>query len=437
MPHGENVILVVQDHVPVRAFMKDIAEESSILNPDAALLENARRLAADVPEEYKLLTIFVDVFEGYFRHLSHILAETGLMQEDVFWELVAGRVAAYQEAHPQRLAKYRQYDLYAPDMIHSCLNRLQLANNLQMVNLADPIGSFQMAPTWSIRSRAFARAGWIRPRRTPSAPPREEVPVSRELDELLALTATRARPGRPGRGRIREHGGPPGGCPGRRPARVRHPPGADNAAAIRDLRDWWLERHPEAGLHYLALRCWGLLIWQPIYLGMIAAHRSAIAPDLGRLDQPVVNGFICGYSIGRHDPLRGCLRQRMDAIAAQLRQICAAFYRELTQVLSLNPRAAACMQADCVLSALLAAQRQRRRQCLGPRDRGRLAGAAGHRRPQRLPGLSARGPAGHRRGPPGLLPSLPQARRRLLQHLPQTGYRRAHRALDAESAVAA
>ena len=49
MPHGENVILVVQDHVPVRAFMKDIAEESSILNPDAALPENARRLAADVP----------------------------------------------------------------------------------------------------------------------------------------------------------------------------------------------------------------------------------------------------------------------------------------------------------------------------------------------------------------------------------------------------
>ena len=160
MPHGENVILVVQDHVPVRAFMKDIAEESSILNPDAALPENARRLAADVPEEYKLLTIFVDVFEGYFRHLSHILAETGLMQEDVFWELVAGRVAAYQEAHPQRLAKYRQYDLYAPDMIHSCLNRLQLANNLQMVNLADPIGSFQMAPNL-VNPIARFRPRWL------------------------------------------------------------------------------------------------------------------------------------------------------------------------------------------------------------------------------------------------------------------------------------
>ena len=204
-----------------------------------------------MPEEYKLLTIFVDVFGGYFRHLSHILAETGLMQEDVFWELVAGRVAAYQEAHPQRLAKYRQYDLYAPDMIHSCLNRLQLANNLQMVNLADPIGSFQMAPTWSIRSRAFARAGWIRPRRTPSAPPREEVPVSRELDELLALTATRARPGRPGRGRIRStadrraaapDGGPP--ASGIRPARTTPPPSATCAtggwsAIPRPARTIW------------------------------------------------------------------------------------------------------------------------------------------------------------------------------------------------------
>lgn len=193
--------------------------------------------------------------------------------------------------------------------------------------------------------------------------------MSRELDELLALTATLV-PGLEGRvedpveerfesgfrspaqrAADRRAAAPDGAPPA---SGIR--PGADNAAAIRDLRDWWLERHPEAGPHYLSLRCWGLLIWQPIYLGMIAAHRSAIAPDLGRLDQPVVNGFICGYSIGRHDPLRGCLRQRMDAIAAQLRQICAAFYRELTQVLSLNPRAAACMQADCVLSALLAAR---------------------------------------------------------------------------------
>ena len=98
MPHGENVILVIEDHVPVRAFMKDIAEESSILNPDAALPENARRLAADVPEEYKLLTIFVDVFEGYFRHLAgcqlwndgkcHLLFLVKVCKEKVIFDLL-------------------------------------------------------------------------------------------------------------------------------------------------------------------------------------------------------------------------------------------------------------------------------------------------------------------------------------------------------------
>ena len=63
MPHGENVILVIQDGVPARAFMKDIAEgslPSSIRR--SRLPQAAQRLAADVPEAYKLLTIFVDVF---------------------------------------------------------------------------------------------------------------------------------------------------------------------------------------------------------------------------------------------------------------------------------------------------------------------------------------------------------------------------------------
>ncbi|AHV91628.1 alcaligin biosynthesis protein AlcD [Bordetella holmesii] len=133
-------------------------------------------------------------------------------------------------------------------------------------------------------------------------------------------------------------------------------PGADNRATLRTLQDWWRLRHPEAGSHYLALRCWGLLIWQPIYLGVIAVHCSDIAPDLDRLGQPVRDGFIAGYILERHEPLRGCLEQRKQAVAAQLRRICATYFRELSQLLRLSPRAAACMQADCVLSALLAAR---------------------------------------------------------------------------------
>ncbi|WP_084168729.1 IucA/IucC family protein [Paraburkholderia acidipaludis] len=145
MPHGENLILVLENHVPVRAIMKDIAEESAILNKDAPLPENVKRLAVDVPERVKLLAIFIDVFDGFFRYMNQILVEHGVCTEDVFWDAVAGCVARYQADHPQRAEKYAQYDLFAEEFLHSCLNRLQLGNNLQMVNLADPAGNLKMA----------------------------------------------------------------------------------------------------------------------------------------------------------------------------------------------------------------------------------------------------------------------------------------------------
>ncbi|WP_415774648.1 IucA/IucC family protein [Paraburkholderia sp. J11-2] len=145
MPHGENLILVLENHVPVRAIMKDIAEESAILNKDAQLPENVKRLAVDVPERVKLLAIFIDVFDGFFRYMNQVLVEHGCCTEDVFWDTVARCVARYQEAHPQLAGKYAEYDLFAPEFLHSCLNRLQLGNNLQMVNLADPAGNLKMA----------------------------------------------------------------------------------------------------------------------------------------------------------------------------------------------------------------------------------------------------------------------------------------------------
>lgn len=145
MPHGENLILVMKGHVPQRAIMKDIAEESAILNKDARLPEGIKRLAVDVPENYKLLAIFIDVFDGFFRFLSEILVDSGSCAEDEFWALVAGCVADYQQRHPALREKFARYDMFAPEFLHSCLNRLQLANNQQMVNLADPASSLQMA----------------------------------------------------------------------------------------------------------------------------------------------------------------------------------------------------------------------------------------------------------------------------------------------------
>ena len=70
--------------------MRTSRKKSSILNPQVqGFRKAAQRLAADnAQRSYKLLTIFVDVFEGYFRHLTQILVETELMPEHDF--LAAG-----------------------------------------------------------------------------------------------------------------------------------------------------------------------------------------------------------------------------------------------------------------------------------------------------------------------------------------------------------
>ncbi|MFI6276460.1 IucA/IucC family protein [Streptomyces sp. NPDC050988] len=144
MPHGENVILVLKDGVVERAIYKDIAEEIAVMDPDAVLPPTVERLRVDVPEDKKLLSIFTDVFDCFFRFLASNLADEGVLEEDDFWRTVADCVREYQEATPELADKFKQYDMFAPEFSLSCLNRLQLRNNKEMVDLADPAGALQL-----------------------------------------------------------------------------------------------------------------------------------------------------------------------------------------------------------------------------------------------------------------------------------------------------
>ncbi|WP_406126202.1 IucA/IucC family protein [Streptomyces sp. NBC_00989] len=147
MPHGENVILVLKDGVVERAIYKDIAEEIAVMDPDAVLPPTVERLRVEVPEDKKLLSIFTDVFDCFFRFLASNLAAAGVLEEDDFWRTVADVTREYQDAAPELADKFRQYDMFAPEFSLSCLNRLQLRDNKQMVDLADPSGALQLVGT--------------------------------------------------------------------------------------------------------------------------------------------------------------------------------------------------------------------------------------------------------------------------------------------------
>ncbi|WP_432003833.1 IucA/IucC family protein [Streptomyces sioyaensis] len=147
MPHGENAILVIEDGAVSRVIFKDIAEEIAVMDPVAVLPPAVERIRADVPEDKKLLSVFTDVFDCFFRFLSGILDDRGVLDEDTFWRTVAECVLDYQASAPHLADKFAQYDMFAEEFALSCLNRLQLRNNQEMVDLQDPAGALQLIGT--------------------------------------------------------------------------------------------------------------------------------------------------------------------------------------------------------------------------------------------------------------------------------------------------
>jgi len=147
MPHGENVILVLDGGTVERVIFKDIAEEIVVMDPAAELPALVERIRVDIPEDMKLLSIFTDVFDCFLRFLGAVLHQAEVLDEDAFWRTVAACAEDYQQATPHLADRFARYDLFAPEFALSCLNRLQLRDNRQMVDLADPAAALQLVGT--------------------------------------------------------------------------------------------------------------------------------------------------------------------------------------------------------------------------------------------------------------------------------------------------
>ncbi|MFC4019900.1 IucA/IucC family protein [Micromonospora sp. GCM10011542] len=148
MPHGENVILVLDEQDTVeRVIFKDIAEEIAVMNAEVPLPPAVERIRVEVPEDTRLLCVFTDVVDCFLRHLNAVLVEAGVLDEDAFWRTVAACAADYLDRVPHLAERTRRHDLFAPKFALSCLNRLQLRDNQQMIDLADPSAALQFVGT--------------------------------------------------------------------------------------------------------------------------------------------------------------------------------------------------------------------------------------------------------------------------------------------------
>ncbi|WP_298739710.1 IucA/IucC family siderophore biosynthesis protein [uncultured Chitinophaga sp.] len=148
MPHGENLILILEDHIPVGAIMKDIGEEIAVLNKNIPMPDNVKQIYMHVAEELRILSIFTQAFDCFFRFLQQILVEHAGFAEEAFWQLVANCILAYQQQHPELQDKFNRINLFAPEITKTCLNRLQIRNNRKMVDhMYNPFKSQQFAGT--------------------------------------------------------------------------------------------------------------------------------------------------------------------------------------------------------------------------------------------------------------------------------------------------
>ncbi|MBM7517276.1 GNAT family N-acetyltransferase [Nocardioides nitrophenolicus] len=146
MPHGENLLLRLRDHVPVGAFMKDIGEEVAVMG-DLPLPAEVERIRGAFPDDVKALAVHTDVFDGVLRFVAAILDDDGVLPEAEFWAIARATIEEHAADHPELAEAAARYDLLRPEFRHSCLNRLQLRNTLQMVDLTDQAESLIFAGT--------------------------------------------------------------------------------------------------------------------------------------------------------------------------------------------------------------------------------------------------------------------------------------------------
>lgn len=122
---------------------------------------------------------------------------------------------------------------------------------------------------------------------------------------------------------------------------------------IERLHHYLKLQYPEAGPRYWSARSWGLLIWQPIYLAVIAAHRCGVVLPLSEMGQVFPqSGIPSGVLFRRCQFSEREIPECTQQMAMKLLMGCRNIYA-VWNLVGLTRKNAERVVADCVLSALL------------------------------------------------------------------------------------
>ena len=130
-PHGENIILVLKDDVPVRIVIKDFVDDIVLTEEAKEKLPKdlAAGMIASSNKDNIPLFILLGVFDAFFRYLSNVLHTYAGYQETEFWQQVCDVILEYQAAHPALAPKFEKYNLFTPEFKRFYINSVRLLGN--------------------------------------------------------------------------------------------------------------------------------------------------------------------------------------------------------------------------------------------------------------------------------------------------------------------
>ncbi|GHB15621.1 IucA/IucC family protein [Streptomyces chryseus] len=130
-PHGENAIVVFDDHdIPVRLAIKDFVDDVNVsarpLPEHDSMPDDVREVLLTEPPAFLTQFIHSGLFVGVFRYLAPLCEEQLGVPENDFWSLVRAEILRHQARFPELKERYEIFDLLTPRIERLCLNRNRL-----------------------------------------------------------------------------------------------------------------------------------------------------------------------------------------------------------------------------------------------------------------------------------------------------------------------
>ena len=128
--------------------------------------------------------------------------------------------------------------------------------------------------------------------------------------------------------------------------------GENNSSVLTGMLDYWKCVCPEAGMPYWAIRSWTLLVWQPVYLGVIGVYGLGVLPALTSIHQKVTGGNVAGFFFSDDRLFHASEQELVFKAAKGLRGFCDELFEEFSGIVRLKYAIAIRLFADTLLSII-------------------------------------------------------------------------------------